>query len=678
MTFLNAMSVGADSTSRPVMRPQRFNSHQKSEGIILSDAERRLAAIAFIDLVGFTRLSQQDEDLSLRLLEEYRSLVRPVFSRHNGKEVKTIGDSFLVEFASALEAVRCAFDVQQALHDFNSIRPPDGRIQARLGIHVGDVVHSRGDIYGDAVNIASRIEPLAEPGGICISQPVEAQVRNKLAFPISSIGIKTLKNVDLPMEVFKVVLPWNQHSESEAPSVPKTRIAILPFSNISPDQSDEYFADGMTEELINTISHNHQLKVIARTSVGRYKGSQKSISEIAKEIGVGSILEGSVRKAGNKIRVTAQLIDATTEDHMWSDNYDRQLDDVFLIQSEIAKNVSEALMTKLVPEEEKSVERKATRSSTAYVRYLRGRTLLRDRTENGMKEAKTLFEEAIAADGGYAEAYAGLADAYYLLGNYEHMPKAESLEKGKKALDKALSLDDELAEAHNTLAQFLVDDYRFAEAEIEFKRAISLNPNYTLAHHWYGICLMETGRIEDAIQETRLADELDPLSPVLAVNMAWGHALRGETEESEKWMQRLKELDLANQFYDFTLALVLEQGRDFEGAAKYTEEALRKHPTNSGYVWSLGYYYGLLGKRSEAVKMLEKYNMVPDGTYEKPFGLAMIHAGLGEKDEMFRFLDAAYAEHSILFRVLRYAGFEPSLREDPRYTQLFERAKLQP
>jgi TolB-like protein/Tfp pilus assembly protein PilF len=644
----------------------------------LPDSERRLAAVAFIDLVGFTRLSQRDEELSLRLLEEYRNIVRPVFARHNGNEIKTIGDGFLVEFASALEAVRCSFDVQQAMHDLNSTKPVEGTVQARFGIHVGDVVHSKGDIYGDAVNIASRIEPFAEPGGICISQPVEAQVRNKLSFPIASIGAKALKNVDLPMEVFKVVLPWNQSSSSVAQSIPRTRIAILPFSNISPDQSDEYFADGMTEELINTISHNHQLKVIARTSVGRYKGSQKSISEIAKEIGVGSVLEGSVRKAGNKIRVTAQLIDASTEDHMWSDNYDRQLDDVFVIQSEIAKSVSEALMTRLIPEEEKNVERKATRSSTAYVGYLRARTLMRDRTEGGMKEAKKLFEEAIAEDPTYAEAYAGLADAYYLLGNYEHMPKAESLEKGREALDKALSLDDGLAEAHNTLAHFLVGDYKFAEAEGEFRKAISLNPNYSLAHHWYGICLMETGKIADSLQETRLADDLDPLSPVLAVNMAWNHAVMGDKMEAEKWMQRLKALDQASRFYDFTLALVLEQDGDFEGAAMNTEEGLRKHPKESGYVWALGYYYGKLGKRTEAARMLDRFNALPDGTFGKPFGLAMIHAGLGEKDEMFRYLEAAFVENSIAFRVLRYGTFDPSFREDPRYTQLFERARLQP
>jgi len=644
----------------------------------LSDTERRLAAVAFIDLVGFTQLSQRDEELALRLLEEYRGLLRPVLAKHDGNEIKTIGDGFLVEFASALEAVRCAFDVQQALHDLNSTRPPERRFQARFGIHVGDVVHTQGDIYGDAVNIASRIEPLAEPGGICISQPVEVQVRNKLVFPITSIGVRTLKNVDLPMEVFKIALPWNQPSVSEAQSVPKTRIAILPFSNISPDQSDEYFADGMTEELINTISHNHQLKVIARTSVGRYKGSQKSISEIAKEIGVGSILEGSVRKAGNKIRVTAQLIDAVTEDHMWSDNYDRELDDVFSIQSDIAKSVSDALMVTLVPEEKKSVEKRATRSSTAYVRCLKGRTALRDRTESGMREAKKLFEEAIEEDERYAEAYAGLADAFYLLGNYRFMPRAETIKKGKEALDKALSLDDGLAEAHTTLAEFLVVDYRFAEAEAEFKRAIALSPNYALAHHWYAICLMETGRMAASNEETLLAAELDPLSPALEVNLAWGYAATGDRARSQRWLQRLKELDSANQFYDFTQALVLEQSGDFEGAVRYTEKALKSHPANSGYVGSLGFYYARMGMHDEAARTLEKLNALPDGTFGKPFELAIVYSGLGEKDKMFNCLEAAYAEHSILFRVLRYARFESSIREDPRYTALFERANLSP
>src|SRR6267143_3744352 len=196
-------------------------------------SERRLAAVTFIDLVGYTQLSQRDEESSLRMLEEYRKTLRPIFARHNGSEVKTIGDGFLVEFASALEAVRCAFDLQQALHDLNSGRSSEKKFSARVGIHVGDVVHSQSDIYGDAVNIASRIEPLAEPGGICISKAVEAQVRNKFDFPITSMGLRTLKNVDVPMEVFKVALPWDHESMDAPQSAPRTRIAILPFSNIS-------------------------------------------------------------------------------------------------------------------------------------------------------------------------------------------------------------------------------------------------------------------------------------------------------------------------------------------------------------------------------------------------------------------------------------------------------------
>ncbi|MDA4129795.1 MAG: tetratricopeptide repeat protein [Thaumarchaeota archaeon] len=646
--------------------------------VLLASGERRLAAVTFVDLVGYTQLSQRNEELALRHLEEYRSILRPLFARHNGNEVKTLGDGFLVEFPSALEAVRSAFEIQQSLHDLNSVRQQDKRVLARIGIHVGDVIHSGSDIYGDAVNIASRIEPLADPGGICISQPVHTQVRNKFEFPIKSIGVRALKNVDLPMEVFKVTLPWDQSSASEVPFAPKTRIAILPFSNISPDTSDEYFADGMTEELINTISHNHQLKVIARTTVGRYKGSQKSISEIAKEIGVGSVLEGSVRKAGNKIRVTAQLIDATTEDHMWSDNYDRQLDDVFSIQSEIAKSVSEALMARLIPEEQKSIEKKTPASSAAYVRYLKGRMALRDRTEAGMREAKKLFEAAIVEDPNYAEAYAGLADAFFLLGNYDHMPTAEANKRGKESLDKALSLDNGLSEAHNTLAQFLTADYRFAEAEREFLVAIKLSPNYSLAHHWYGICLMETGNVEKSIEETRIAAELDPLSAALASNMAYNYAKIGDEGESQKWIQKLKELDTTNQFFDFIMALISEAKGDFDAAAAYADEALRRHPSNNGYMSELGFYNALLGRREKVEEILQKLNELPDDTYGKPFNLAIVHAGLGDKDEMFRYLDQAFNERSILFRVLRYAHFDPSIREDPRYASLFQRANLRP
>ena len=465
----------------------------------MPQGERKLVAIVFTDMVGYTALAQNDEALAMELLDEQRRVVRPFFQRYNGTEVKTIGDAFLVQFKSALEAVECASSIQKSLHELNLVRPSERRIILRVGVHVGDVISEGNDIHGDAVNVASRIEPLAAPGGVCISEQAFDQTRNKFSLPMVKLERQTLKNVSVPMDVYRVIMPWDQSDRTGGENWDRKRIAVLPFSNISPDPTDEYFAEGMTEELINTISHNHQLKVIARTSVARFKGTQKSVSEIGKEIGVGSILEGSVRKAGNKIRVTAQLIDAATEEHVWSDNYDRQLDDVFSIQSEIAKSVSEALMARLVPEERKSIEKKATESSAAYVLYLRGRAALRDRKEDRMRDAKRHFEEAIAEDRDFAEAYVGLADAYFLLGNYNHMPMAEAVERGREALARALALDDGLAEAHTTLANYMIHDYKFAEAQSEFGRAIALSPSYALAHHWYGIYLIEAGRPEKAL-----------------------------------------------------------------------------------------------------------------------------------------------------------------------------------
>ena len=285
---------------------------------------RRLAAIMFTDLVGYTALTQRNEALAMQLLEEHRRLVRPFFPKHNGREVKTIGDAFLVEFASALEATRCAFDIQQSLNELNSGRQEDRRVLLRVGIHLGDVIHDQNDVYGDAVNIASRIEPLASPGGICVSQQVYDQIKNKFEFPLSTLGEKTLKNVSEPVEVYRVILPWEKKSESES-SLEKTRIAVLPFTNMSSNPEEGYFADGMTEELITSLSGVRQLTVIARTSVMGYKGTTKKVREIGRELEVGSVLEGSVRKAGNKVRITAQLIDAATEGHLWAQNYDRQL-----------------------------------------------------------------------------------------------------------------------------------------------------------------------------------------------------------------------------------------------------------------------------------------------------------------------------------------------------------------
>lgn len=302
----------------------------------------------FTDIAGYTALSQKNEALALKLLKEHRKVIRPFITKHKGKEIKTIGDAFLVEFASALDAIRCAYEIQQSLHEKNESRVPEKQIAVRIGIHLGDVVHDEKDVYGDAVNVASRIEPLAEAGGISLSEQVYHQIRNKFEFPLVSLGRKNLKNVELPVEVYKIVLPW-MNEEREEVNYDKRRIAVLPFANISPDPNDEYLADGLTEELITRLAKMSGLKTIARTSVLPYKNKEMSIEDIARELKVGTIVEGSVRRAGDKLRLTVQLIDSQSSEHLWAETYDRDLKNVFEIQSDIAECVSDNILPKLDP-----------------------------------------------------------------------------------------------------------------------------------------------------------------------------------------------------------------------------------------------------------------------------------------------------------------------------------------
>ena len=253
----------------------------------------------YTDMVGFTALGQRNETASLELLEEQRAMLRTIFQRHGGKEVKTIGDGFLVEFTSALEAVRCAYEIQRASREANYSRPAERQVLLRVGVHLGDVVETGGDISGDAVNVASRIEPLAESGGVCISRQVYDQVQNKFELPLTSLGAKPLKNVSTPLEVFKVVMPWAEGGSARLSEVDRNRIAILPLANFSPAAGDEYFADGMTDEIISTVSGISGLSVISRTSAMKYKQTSKSMTEIGRELKAGKLLEGSVRKSGN-------------------------------------------------------------------------------------------------------------------------------------------------------------------------------------------------------------------------------------------------------------------------------------------------------------------------------------------------------------------------------------------
>jgi adenylate cyclase len=641
--------------------------------------ERRLAAIMFTDMVGYTALGQRDEPLSLALAAEAKKLLRPIFLRHSGREVKTMGDGFLVEFTSALEAVRCAYDIQRATREFNISLPSEKRVRLRVGVHLGDVVESQGDISGDAVNVASRIEPLAEDGGVCLTRQVYDHVQNKFELPLASLGSKSLKNVSAPLEVYKMVMPWSEGKATLSTQPDSRRIAVLPFANISPDSKDEYFADGMTEELISTISNMSELSVISRTSVMGYKGTSKKIREIGQELEVGSVLEGSVRKAGNMIRVTVQLISVENDKHLWAQSYDRGLDDVFAVQSDIAKRVAEALRIRILPEEEKRIEKRPTKDIEAYAFYLKGRSQWNKRSDEGLRSAIEFFQKAIAIDPGYALAYSGVADSYAVLAINGHIPKTEGLPKAKEFAIKALKIDDTLAEAHVSLAMALeAHDWDWAGSEREFRRAIEINPSYATAHHWYALLLQLLGRFDEALKEVHRAQELDPLSMVINSAIIWVYNTAGEHDKAIEHGRRWMELEPNSGFAHLHLANAYSRKKMYVEALREARAA----GADSGvphwvYMEDLEYYYARSGDLQEAEKMFTEIFERSKTQYVSPTYFALHYLALGDETRMFEYLQRAYEERNMLIGLWRFDPDFAKYRQDPRYLELLRKMKLE-
>jgi len=637
----------------------------------LPEGTRRLAAIMFTDMVGYTALGQRNESLSLAILEEQRKLVRPILVKHNGREVKTIGDAFFIEFPSALDAVRCAYDIQRATREFNISLPEPRRFHIRVGVHLGDVVESEGDVSGDAVNVASRIEPLAEDGGVCLSRQVFDHVRNKFELPLTSLGVKSLKNVADPLEVFKMELPWTRAKDVEASHVADMqRIAVLPFENISPNLADAYISDGLTEETISTLSKISGLRVIARTSVLRYRGSEKGIREIGRELGVGTLLEGSVRKMGDKLRVTVQLIDSGTEEHLWAEDYDRRMEDVFEVQKEIATRVAEELRVKLQPQEKQRLEKKSTEKSSAFTLYLKGRYYWNERTENGFGKARECFEKAIEADPSYAQAYAGLADTYLLMAFQNLMTSNEAHRKAKYLAGRALEIDKTIGEAHTTLGYIYMDTGSWKEAETEYKKSINLTPSYSTAHFWYSILLTWLQNHDEAIAHAKKAEELDPFSPstIIAVGQALAYARR--YDEAINLLTRTAEdnPDLYGPQFVLTLAYLFKgdyaKGRD---SAKKAVTLSKARPERA--VMALGMAEAGLGNYEEARKILKELEQ----RHATMAAIASVHVSLGERDEAMKCLETAYHNGEASMGWLTVFPSIDSLRKDPRFVSLISK-----
>jgi TolB-like protein len=478
--------------------------------------ERRLAAILAADVAGYSRLIEVDEEGTLGRLKALRAeVIDPKIAGHKGRIVKTTGDGLLIEFSSVVDAVRCASELQAAMADYNRLLPPGRRIDFRIGIHQGDIVVEDGDIFGDGVNIAARLEGLAEPGGICVSARVREDAVGRLDLAFEDLGDQALKNISRPVRVFRIATDQKPAPQPALALPDKPSIAVLPFVNMSGDPEQEYFADGMVEEIITALSRIRWLFVIARNSSFTYKGQAVDVKQVGRELGVRYVLEGSVRKAGGRVRITGQLIDALTGAHLWADRFDGSLEDVFELQDKVASSVAGVIEPALQGAETARSAGRPTADLTAYDLYLRSYAMFLSSTRQ-IPEALCLTEQAIARDPRYgpALAWAAVCCLRLLLDGRSEDPEADRL-KGTGFARRALEVagDDPgiLANAALALAYF-GEDIGAMMALVD--RALALNPNYARGWHISGVLRMNSGEPDLAIEHVNTSLRLSPRARV--------------------------------------------------------------------------------------------------------------------------------------------------------------------
>jgi len=512
--------------------------------------KRRLAAIMATDVVGYSRLIRADEEGTIAALKALRAdLINPKIDEYHGRIVKLMGDGMLVEFASVVDAVHAAVETQQAVVDHNSDVPADKRIELRIGINLGDVVIDGDDIQGDGINVAARLEGMAEPGGICVSGMVYEGVRDRIDVPFDDLGEQTLKNISRPIRVYRARMDGADTSArqqvattaSVRPSRPaKPSVAVLAFENMSGDPEQEYFADGIAEDIITSLSKLSQLLVIARNSSFTYKGKAVKVQEIARDLGVRYLIEGSVRKAGNRVRITAQLIDCDTGGHLWAERFDRELTDIFAMQDEVTQEIVSAMAVKLTADQRERLKTKGTRNMEAYDYFLRGREQQRLQTLEGSARAEALLKRVIHLDPEYAPAYAYLSFTY--LTDFVNQWKAtgdRSLERAYDFAQRSVEADDTDPYAHLALGHASLWTRQHDKAIAEYERTITLDPNFAAAYAALGLTLHYAGRSQDAIELIERGMRLDPHYPDVRLHwLAQAYFLLGRYEEAIELLNR--------------------------------------------------------------------------------------------------------------------------------------------
>ncbi|ANK92523.1 MULTISPECIES: adenylate/guanylate cyclase domain-containing protein [Rhizobium] len=556
---------------------------------------RKLAAILAADVVGYSRLAGADEDRTLARLRALRSdLIDPTIAVHHGRVVKRTGDGALVEFRSVVDAVRCAIEVQNGMVERNDGVPQDRRIEFRIGIHLGDVVEeSDGDLMGDGVNIASRLEGVAAAGAICLSEDAYRQVKARLDLSVSDLGNTQLKNIAEPIRVYslqvgsagtKAVAPSQTATSQPATATsPKLSIAVLPFANMSGDAEQDYFADGISEDIITALSKLSQLFVIARNSSFTFKGKNVQVQEVGTKLGVRYVLEGSVRKSGNRVRITAQLIDATTGGHIWAERFDRDLTDIFAVQDDVTQKIVDALAVSLTEGDRKRLVPGQTGRPEAYDCFLRGRELWHRLTKQTNRDARELLQRAVDLDPNFASAHAFLALTHGLdyLNRWSASPQ-RSIEQAEEAATLAVARDDNDPVAHWALSLVKLYSRQHDRAISEAERAIVLNPNFAEGRVSLGEALIYSGRAEEALACFDQVRVLNPYFPDVVLHFqALALFQLGRFREAvELLLQRVSRNPVTDVSRALLAACYGHLGR-FEEARETWQEVLRVNPDYS-------------------------------------------------------------------------------------------------
>ncbi len=574
--------------------------------------ERRLTAILAADVVGYSRLMGADEAGTLAALKAIRvEFIDGKVAEHQGRIVKLTGDGILVEFSSVVNAVACAAELQRGLQERNASRPPDRRIEFRVGINLGDVIVDGDDIYGDGVNVAVRLEGIAEPGGITVSQSVRDQVGNRLELTFEDRGEQELKNIEKPIRVYNVLLEEPELKGTTSMKDERPSVAVLPFTNMSGDPEQEYFSDGITEDIITDLSKVSGLSVVARHSAFSYKGKPLKVQQVGRELGVGFVVEGSVRKAGTRVRVSGQLVSCNDGRHVWADRFDRDLTDIFAIQDEITHAIVEQLKVKLLPEEKKSIEHAPTASVEAYNYYLRGRDFLYRHSKRYYELARRMFTKALELDPHYSRAYAGIAvcDGFLFMAYQEDL----SVEGILEMADKALALESDLAIAHTARGVALAAARRFEEANVEFEKGMKLDPNSFEVHFLAARPTFMQGKIERAVEFLQRAAEINPADykpPALAIHMLRSLGRESDCKAAARKTVELAERELVSNPEDprpaVAGALALLELGEKERAKDWTTRAQAIENEDPITLYNIACVYSHLGEPEPAFDLLER------------------------------------------------------------------------